>query len=233
MWLFPDRRQKFYEESRLRVMGGVVRLIFLINVAHALRWPTPTSRSLLSSKKVKHSSQLLANGDTIGLSNEQDVVIIGSGLAGLSCAAILASSGISVTVLESHYEIGGCAHEFLYREDGTTVPSDRITEDESSNVYRFEAGPSLYSGLSTPRSPNPLKHVFQMIAEEPDWITYDVWTGFFPEAPEGFRQSIGARAFETTLQKYGGPTALDDWKKLSTALRPLTKGVMQLPTVVL
>lgn len=106
-----------------------------------------------------------------------EVVVIGSGLGGLSCAAVLAASGVKVTVLESHYEIGGCAHEFLYRDDGSTVASDRMKPEDHSNVYHFEAGPSLYSGLSQSRSPNPLKHVFQMIGEEPKWITYDIWKG--------------------------------------------------------
>jgi hypothetical protein len=106
-----------------------------------------------------------------------EVVVIGSGLGGLSCAALLAASGVKVCLLESHYEIGGCAHEFLYREDGTAVPTDRMKPEDHGNVYHFEAGPSLYSGLSQTRSPNPLKHVFQMIKEEPEWITYDIWKG--------------------------------------------------------
>lgn len=110
-------------------------------------------------------------------STETEAIVVGSGLGGLSCAALLAASGVKVTLLESHYEIGGCAHEFLYREDGTSVASDRMKPEDHGNVYRFEAGPSLYSGLSSERSPNPLKHVFQMIGEEPEWITYDQWTG--------------------------------------------------------
>ena len=162
-----------------------------------------------------------------------DVVVIGSGIGGLSCAALLAAAGVSVHLVESHYELGGVAHEFLYTEAGVCVPSDRLPANDARNVYRFEAGPSLYSGLSQSRSPNPLKHVFQMIGEEPEWITYDVWKGFFPEAALGFRQSIGAAAFETTLQTYGGPTALADWRKLAAALRPLTDGVMSLPTVAI
>lgn len=42
--------------------------------------------------------------------HEADVVVIGSGIGGLSCAALLAKYGLDVTVLESHYAIGGAAH---------------------------------------------------------------------------------------------------------------------------
>lgn len=44
--------------------------------------------------------------------NEYDVIIIGSGLAGLTSAALLAQLGNRVLVLEQHYYIGGCAHTF-------------------------------------------------------------------------------------------------------------------------
>lgn len=45
-------------------------------------------------------------------SHETDVVIIGSGVGGLSAAAMLSRHGDSVTVLESHYLPGGVAHAF-------------------------------------------------------------------------------------------------------------------------
>lgn len=45
-------------------------------------------------------------------SHETDVVVIGSGVGGLSAAAMLSRHGDSVTVLESHYLPGGVAHAF-------------------------------------------------------------------------------------------------------------------------
>lgn len=163
---------------------------------------------------------------------ERDVVVIGSGIGGLCCASLLAAAGLDVLVCESHYELGGCAHEFVYRLDGTTVPSDKLQPGE--RAFRFESGPSLYSGLSwTNGSPNPLKHVYEMIGEEPEWITFDRWGAFLPEAPDGYCVSIGAAQFEQVLATYGGPTALDDWHRLAARLRPLTDGVKALPAVAI
>lgn len=73
--------------------------------------------------------------------NNAEVVVIGSGIGGLSCAAILARYGIDVTVVESHSIAGGAAHAF------------------ERNGYQFDSGPSLYSGLSYTPSPNPLPKI--------------------------------------------------------------------------
>ncbi|EOD22693.1 hypothetical protein EMIHUDRAFT_447628 [Emiliania huxleyi CCMP1516] len=138
-------------------------------------------------------------------------------------------SGLKVAVLESHYEIGGCAHEFNVNMDGKPVPSELLAK-KPQPVFKFEAGPSLYSGLSADASPNPLKHIFQMVGEEPEWINYDTWGAHLPEVPEGYELSIGAENFMEILRRYGGPTAREDWDRLAEQLMPLTKGVTALPS---
>lgn len=156
-------------------------------------------------------------------------MVVGAGLGGLSCAGLLASQGLKVAVLEQHYEIGGCAHEFSVNMEGKTVPSELLAR-KPQPVFKFEAGPSLYSGLSSAASPNPLKHIFQMIEEEPEWITYDTWGAHLPEVPDGYELSIGAENFMEILRRYGGPTAREDWNRLAEELMPLTKGVTALPS---
>ncbi len=47
-----------------------------------------------------------------GTKSEYDVVVIGSGLAGLTCANMLARNGRSVLLLEQHYQLGGLAAWF-------------------------------------------------------------------------------------------------------------------------
>ena len=73
--------------------------------------------------------------------------MIGSGIGGLSAAALLAHNGKSVCVCESHDAAGGAAHEWTVKG------------------FHFESGPSLYAGLSPRNTPNPLAHVFHIIGE--------------------------------------------------------------------
>lgn len=47
---------------------------------------------------------------------EYDVVIIGSGMGGLSAAAHLAAKNLKVLVLEQHYKVGGCTTNFTRGE---------------------------------------------------------------------------------------------------------------------
>ena len=106
------------------------------------------TRTLLSSKVPNH---------------ETDVVVVGSGLAGLCCGALLAHNGVRVSILESHDSVGGAIHTW------------------ERGGFHFESGPSLYSGFSQDRSPNPLRGIFDIVGESPEWLTYDRWGTVVPE----------------------------------------------------
>ena len=41
-----------------------------------------------------------------------DVIVIGSGISGLCCAALLAEKGRRVLALEKHFKVGGYTHNF-------------------------------------------------------------------------------------------------------------------------
>ena len=64
-----------------------------------------------------------------------DVIVIGSGLGGLACAAYLAAAGRRTLVLESHYVAGGNSQVFRRRHKG------RAYEFDVGLHYIGECGP--------------------------------------------------------------------------------------------
>ena len=63
------------------------------------------------------------------MTTRQQVIVIGSGIGGLCCAALCARAGLDVLVVEAHGHAGGAAHGF------------------ERQGFQFESGPSLWSGL--------------------------------------------------------------------------------------
>jgi uncharacterized protein with NAD-binding domain and iron-sulfur cluster len=55
------------------------------------------------------------------LSDKSDVLILGGGFAGLSCACALAEAGLRVTLLEKKPHLGGRAYSFKDAETGDIV----------------------------------------------------------------------------------------------------------------
>ncbi|CAG9460320.1 unnamed protein product [Pedinophyceae sp. YPF-701] len=147
---------------------------------------------------------------------ETDYVVIGSGFGGLCCAALLAKYGNSVTVLESHYLPGGCAHSF---------------EHEG---YTFEAGPSFHAGLSAPfgRSSNPVRAVLDYVGETVPSITYDEWIAYLPEGQQ-MHIRPDARAYAREIERLAGPTAANEWRALERELLPLGDAAAGLPAAAL
>ena len=171
-----------------------------------------------SSVTPKQDPVAAANLKNILPPTEADVIVIGSGLAGLSCAALLSyCHGKRVVVLESHDIPGGAAHSWTRRG------------------FHFESGPSLYSGLSTPTSPNPLKGIFQMLDNpelEPTWLTYDRWGTVLPDGSK-FAAKIGPEEFETVLLEQGGPEAVEEFATLMDRMKPLSNAAQALTSLAL
>ena len=137
-------------------------------------------------------------------SSVYDYVVIGSGIGGLSCAAMLTYYGYSVCVLESHDVPGGVAHAF---------------EKEG---FKFDAGPSLWNGMAT-RPYNPLREILELVGEG-DSVKYAQYDGWVMHVPEGsFKFTVGANKFEPILKQFGGPTAIDEWRRLNQVLSPVQK----------
>ncbi len=142
-----------------------------------------------------------------------DVIIIGSGVGGLSCGALLARYGVSVLVCESHAIPGGAAHGF------------------ERSGFHFDSGPSLYSGLSTRQSANPLRHVLNAIGEDADWLTYDTWGCCLPEGQ--FNTQVGADQFCEVLASLGKSAAVDQWRSLQAWMQPYGEAAIALPPAAL
>ncbi len=144
---------------------------------------------------------------------QTDVVVIGSGIGGLSCAALLARYGFDVTVCESHSIAGGAAHAF------------------ERNKFKFDSGPSLYSGLSYSPSSNPLRQVLDAIGEELPCVTYDTWGCCLPE--DDFDTSVGAQQFCEVLLRLRGESAVTEWRELQRVMEPLAKAAIAIPSAAL
>jgi phytoene dehydrogenase-like protein len=140
-----------------------------------------------------------------------DVVVVGSGIGGLCCAALLSRYGFRVVVCESHSIPGGAAHAF------------------ERQGFHFDSGPSLYSGLSYSPSANPLRQVLDVIGEDVPWLTYDAWGCFLPEGY--FRAAVGAESFTQILKQWRGPVAVDEWQRLQQIMEPLKAASIAIPPI--
>jgi phytoene dehydrogenase-like protein len=147
--------------------------------------------------------------------NDASVIIIGSGIGGLCCGALLARYGFRVTVCESHTIPGGAAHGF--GRDG----------------YTFDSGPSLYSGMSYRGSTNPLRHVLDAVGEGDTvtWANYDTWGVRIPEGD--FDTTVGNDQFCDVLRRLRGETAVKEWRRLQAVMVPLGKAATALPPAAL
>lgn len=87
----------------------------------------------------RNSPRPLSTNDEVSSAKDEevDVVVIGSGIGGLSCAALSCKYGFETLCLEAHDTAGGCAHTF-----------SRFSPASREKPFRFDSGPSLISGTA-------------------------------------------------------------------------------------
>ena len=156
-----------------------------------------------------------------GISRECDVVVIGAGLGGLSCASVLSSLyGQHVQIFEAHYHSGGCAHSFPWKSK------------KSGFTYNFDSGPTITLGCSAPPF-NPLAQVLKAVGggDMISWISYDRW-GMVTESGN-WPFILGEEKFEKVLRQFAGPSAVEEFRSLRQACAPLCAGAAAIPTMAL
>ena len=141
--------------------------------------------------------------------NTYDVVIIGSGIGGLCCGCLLSLSGKKVLVCEAHNLPGGVAHSF------------------NKNGYKFESGPSLWNGLSDPKTKNPLGQILNLIDEKVVVKKYKSWKVLFPD--EKFDLEVGDLPFRKKILELRGDISLREWDTFMDAVKPLSRITRKLP----
>nr|DAD39044.1 TPA_asm: hypothetical protein HUJ06_013367 [Nelumbo nucifera] len=124
---------------------------------------------------------------------EADVVVIGSGIAGLCCAGLLARYQQDVLVLESHDLPGGAAHSFEIKG------------------YKFDSGPSLFSGFQS-RGPqanplaqtmclDPLKRIISLTCMLQDFKSLGAKPGDVPRFIEVLSNGLSSKVWLVTEVK--------------------------------
>ena len=66
---------------------------------------------------------------------KSEVIVVGAGIAGLTSAAILSKKGLSVTLIESHTQSGGCAGTFKRKNYIFDVGATQVAGVEKGGIH--------------------------------------------------------------------------------------------------
>ena len=142
-----------------------------------------------------------------------EVIVIGSGIGGLCCGGLLAKAGKKVLILEAHSKPGGAAHGF------------------QKNGYTFESGPSLWSGIGTWPTTNPLGQVLKALNQKVELIKYQDWNVQIPEGD--YTIGVGDRRFLDQINSISGNDAIKEWEHFIQVIKPIGAAANAIPLIAL
>lgn len=160
---------------------------------------------------------------------KRNVLVVGSGIGGLTAGSLLAKAGWSVTLLEASSELGGCAskfkrHKFVFPV-GATLGMGLEPGGIHNRVFRF---------LDKPLPIEPLERVMEMVHPERTFVFHknrtqhvDAIVAHFPQhadAIRSFYQEIfqTAAIVRTLMDPLPSlpPATAKEWTFLATSVRP-------------
>ena len=142
-----------------------------------------------------------------------EVIVIGSGIGGLCCGGLLAKAGKKVLILEAHTKPGGAAHSF------------------EKNGYKFESGPSLWSGIGTWPTTNPLGQVLKALNQKVELIKYQDWNVQIPEG--NYTIGVGDKRFLEQINSISGKDAIKEWEHFIKKIKPIGAAANAIPLLAL
>lgn len=209
-----------------RPFSFIASTLFLPSVllVNSFQLPTPRVAAGRINRSILHATDAAKKNND--LKSEYDVVVVGSGIGGLSAAALLSHYGYSVAVLESHYAPGGAAHGYeVFNKDAN---------GGEGGTFVFDTGPSFFSGLNSnypAKSSNPLRTLLDMIGETVECVPYTTFGLKFPNGD--FVHSPGFGSSSGVVNRVSGNAGVDQWSRLMQKMEPLAKAVDAMPTLAL
>ena len=87
-------------------------ILITLGIVFSIIFPLKAPAYFASKEFKKYDWSVEVNPQKPKEENEFDVIIVGSGIGGLTCGALLSKRGYKVLVLEQHYQVGGYCSSF-------------------------------------------------------------------------------------------------------------------------